>query len=112
MAARVPVLRRHHMREFSRQCIDRRHDLVAARHRQIAAGAEIVLNVDDQKHITVADSQDVAHAPIRSRLHRCALWGLKRIWPTRAAKSAASRQRTCGEGAGSLLRGEDSALEL
>jgi hypothetical protein len=46
--------------EFCRQCIDRRYDLVAARHRQAAARTEIVLNVDDQKHIAVADSQNIA----------------------------------------------------
>ena len=45
MAARVPILRQHHVAKPRRETVDDRHHLVAARHRQRAAGAEIVLHV-------------------------------------------------------------------
>ena len=40
MAARVPVLGQHHVRELSAKPVDERHHLVAARHRQGAAGTK------------------------------------------------------------------------
>jgi len=49
MPRRVPVLRHHHMGEALRQRVDDRHDLVAAGNRQLAAGTEIVLDVDDDQ---------------------------------------------------------------
>jgi hypothetical protein len=55
MTARVPILRQHHVLKFCRQPIDQRHDLVAARHRQIAAWAKVILQVDHKKNIAVAD---------------------------------------------------------
>src|SRR5207302_8710825 len=51
MAARVPVLGQDDMRETLGETVDRRHDLVALRHRQRAAGQKIVLQVDDQQNI-------------------------------------------------------------
>ena len=49
MAGGMPVLRQHDMLGVPDQLVDQRHDLVAAGHRQRAAGAEIVLQVDDDK---------------------------------------------------------------
>ena len=57
MAARMPVLRQHDMGELRRQAIDHRHDLVASRHRQAAAGTEVVLDIDDQEYIALADAE-------------------------------------------------------
>ena len=54
MPARMPVLRQHDVREFFRQAVDQRHHLVAARHRQIAAGTEVVLYIDDQQDVALS----------------------------------------------------------
>ena len=53
MAARMPILRQHHMGKLRGQAIDQRHDLVAAGHREAAARTEVVLDVDDQQDILV-----------------------------------------------------------
>jgi hypothetical protein len=45
------------MLEFGCQSVDQGHNLVAARHSEAAAGAEVVLDVDDEKRIVLADSQ-------------------------------------------------------
>ena len=55
MAARMPILRQHHVGEFCRQRIDQRHDLVPARHRQAAAGAKVILDIDHEQHVLFAD---------------------------------------------------------
>jgi hypothetical protein len=55
MPARMPVLREHDVREFGRQRIDQRHNFIAAWHGKAAAGTEIVLDVDNEKHIPLAD---------------------------------------------------------
>ena len=70
MAARVPVLRQHHMRESRGQAIDQRHDLVAARHRQPAARTEVVLDVDDQQDVAIADRRTCS--VIAGRFRCCA----------------------------------------
>ena len=57
MPARMPVLRKHYVREFGRQGIDQGHNLVATRYGEAAAWTEIVLDVDNEKHIVLADSQ-------------------------------------------------------
>jgi hypothetical protein len=49
MTPRVPILRQHHMIESLDQPVDRPDDLVPLRHRQRTAGAEIVLDVDDDQ---------------------------------------------------------------
>ena len=49
MAGRMPVLRQHDMFGIADHVVDQRHDLVAAGNRQRAAGAEIVLQVDDDE---------------------------------------------------------------
>ena len=59
--ARMPVLGENHMREPLCQSIDERHDLVAARDRERAAGTEVVLNVDHQQNILRADSDLLSH---------------------------------------------------
>jgi hypothetical protein len=52
----MPVLRQHDVREPPRERVDHRHNLVAARNCQRAAGsidsgAEVVLQVDDEQHV-------------------------------------------------------------
>ena len=49
MARRVPVLGQDHRVEFGHQGVDIGHDLVALGHGKRAAGAEIVLDVDDDE---------------------------------------------------------------
>ena len=51
----MPILRQHHVREPLGQPVDQRHDLVPARDRQPPAGTEVVLDVDDDEDIAVAD---------------------------------------------------------
>ena len=48
---RVPVLRQQNVREDPRQRVDEGNDLVAARDPQRAAGAEVVLQVDDEQRV-------------------------------------------------------------
>ena len=55
MAARMPVLGQHHVAESCGHPVDDRHHLVAARHRQRAAGAEIVLHVHHDENVVVAE---------------------------------------------------------
>ena len=49
MACRVPVLRDDHGVKAAHQRIDARDDLVPAIHGKRAAGAEIILDVDDEE---------------------------------------------------------------
>ena len=55
MPARMPVLREHDVREFGRQRINQRHNFIAARHGEATAGTEVVLDVDNEKHIALAN---------------------------------------------------------
>ena len=55
MTCRVPVLGQHDMGKALRQAIDDRNDVMTARNREIAAGAEIILHIDDQQYIAIAD---------------------------------------------------------
>src|SRR5262245_46651534 len=57
MPARMPILREHDVREFGRQGIYHRHNFMAVRHGEAAAGTEVVLDVDNEKRIALADSQ-------------------------------------------------------
>src|SRR4051812_14149617 len=50
----MPVLGQHHMIEAFSETIDDRHHCIAAGHCERAAGTEIVLHVDDDKHIILA----------------------------------------------------------
>ena len=43
---RMPILRQHYVVEFFRQYVDQRYNLMSTRHRQIAAWAEVILNID------------------------------------------------------------------
>src|SRR5262249_52482261 len=51
----MPVLGQNDVGEFFGNAVDRRHDLLPARHGQRAAGAEIVLDVDHKQDIPVGD---------------------------------------------------------
>jgi hypothetical protein len=61
VARRMPVLGEHHMGEFRGEPADRRDDLVAMRHRQASAGAEIVLHVHHHEHVGRADRDLACH---------------------------------------------------
>jgi hypothetical protein len=45
----VPVLRKDDVGEFFRESVDDRNDLVGVRYGQVAAGHEVILNVDDEE---------------------------------------------------------------
>jgi len=49
------------MCEASGQTIDQRNHLVSTRNRQRAAGTEVVLDIDDQQRVAVADGETLAH---------------------------------------------------
>ena len=51
MAGRMPVLRQDHVLVLGDHPVDDRDDVVAAGHRQRAAGAEIVLQIDDHEGV-------------------------------------------------------------
>ena len=70
MAARMPVLGQHHVLETPGQPVDHRHDLVAARNRKPAARAEVVLDVDHQQDIPIADTQSSVMLPASCRFKR------------------------------------------
>jgi hypothetical protein len=57
----MPVLRQHHVAEPRGQCIDQRHDLVAARNGEASLGTEVVLHVDNQEDVVVADRKLLSH---------------------------------------------------
>src|SRR6266478_117933 len=57
MAARMPILCEYDIPEALRQTVDDRYHLVAARDREAAARAEIVLDIDDQQNVVFADRQ-------------------------------------------------------
>ena len=63
MAARMPVLRQHHMARIARasRLITGTTSSPRGTARR-AAGAEIVLHVDHQQHIALADGETVGHA--------------------------------------------------
>ena len=62
MAAGMPVLGQYHVGEALGEAVDDGYHLIAARDRETAARAEIVLHVDDEKHIA-----SLAH----EARHRC-----------------------------------------
>ncbi len=51
----MPILRQHDVFKVFRQLVDNRHDLITARYGKRAAGAEIVLYVNHDEDVTVAD---------------------------------------------------------
>src|SRR5713101_3998351 len=82
MARRMPVLRQDDVLEALGERIHERHDLVAFLHREPAAGAKVVLHVDDDQGILdsgldlrrrrhpgfpLSDSRDVDQAVVERR---------------------------------------------
>ena len=57
----MPILGEDHMGEARGELIDDGDNLVAVRHGEIAAGAEIVLHVDHQQHVAIGDLDRIAH---------------------------------------------------
>jgi hypothetical protein len=55
------------MSEVRREVVDERNHLVATRHGEAAAGAEIVLDVDDQQHVMLTDRDLVSHRRVSFR---------------------------------------------
>ena len=55
MSRRMPVLRQHDVFKVFRELVDNRHDLIAVRYGERAARAEIVLYVNHNEDVTVAD---------------------------------------------------------
>ena len=55
VARRMPVLGQRDMSEALGETVDDRHHGIAVGHRERAAGAEIVLHIDDQQQIVVAN---------------------------------------------------------
>ena len=50
VVARVPILREDDVGEPGGQPVDKRNDLIGARHLQRAARAEVILNIDDEQN--------------------------------------------------------------
>lgn len=61
VSGRMPVLRQHDMAKAAPERVHDGHDRIAIRHREIAAGTEIVLDVDDEQHGPVVGHR---YAPI------------------------------------------------
>ena len=61
VAGWVPVLRQHHTVESRGEAVDDRHDLVSARNGKRAAGAKILLHVDDDEDVVAVDGRGFAH---------------------------------------------------
>ena len=59
------------------------HDLIAARNREAALGTEVVLDIDDQQNILIADREISGHAGTLS----C---GAKRLSTSSASRTRAS----------------------
>jgi hypothetical protein len=66
MPARMPVLRQHNMGKLCCQRVDHGHDFVAARHREAAARAKIMLDVDNQEDVVLADRETFCQRAILS----------------------------------------------
>ena len=57
----MPILGEHDVLEAPGEPIDERHDLVPVRHGQATAGAEVVLNVHDEKNIAICGPDGLRH---------------------------------------------------
>jgi hypothetical protein len=67
MAGRMPILGQHHMLKALRKPIDDGDDRVAISNRESAAGAEIVLHVDDEQQIVgLNEHGDLREIRVRS----------------------------------------------
>src|SRR5262245_8356575 len=83
----MPILRQHHVSEPRGERIDQRHDLVAARNREASLGTKVVLDVDNQKDVLVADRELSSHGGTLS----C---GARRMSTSVASRVSASAIRT------------------
>src|SRR5579884_1317412 len=63
MIGGMPILRQNDVREPSGEAIDDRNHLVAARNRQRAARAEIILNIDYKENVALPGSHAAHRAP-------------------------------------------------
>src|SRR5262249_11941569 len=61
---RMPVLSEYHVTEFFAQAIDRGHDLVAARHREASARTKVVLHVDGEEDVALAERNSVSQGDL------------------------------------------------
>lgn len=57
MSLWVPILREDDVLKALRNSVDRRDDSISARNRQLPAGTEIVLHVDDNEDVLGSDLQ-------------------------------------------------------
>ena len=55
MPGRMPILCEDHAAEIFRKPVDDRHNFIAARHSHSAARTEVVLHIDHDEDIAVAD---------------------------------------------------------
>lgn len=69
MAERMPILRQDDMLEMRRQPVNPRHNFLAARHGQLSAGAEVILDIDHQQEIARADRPTRDHARACERMN-------------------------------------------
>ena len=82
VVGRMPVLRGHDQFILRLEAIDQRHDPVAFRHRQRAAGTEVVLNVNDDKsrhggdHFAIRWPKITCPWALRPTKQRRAAWSL------------------------------------
>ena len=53
MPGAMPVLRANDMRKVRGELIDKRNDCVGVWHRKRAAGAKVILNINDQQHLAL-----------------------------------------------------------
>src|SRR5438067_206811 len=51
----MPILREHDVAEVFREPVDDRYDFIALRHSKCAAGTEVVLHIDYNEDVAVAD---------------------------------------------------------
>src|SRR4029077_18555963 len=55
VSGRMPILREHDIAKVFREPVEHCYDFMALRYRKCAAGTEVVLYIDNDEHIAVAD---------------------------------------------------------
>src|SRR5579883_630475 len=83
MPPRMPILGQRHMRETLAQLVRDRNDFVALGHRERAAGAEIILHIDDEENVLVTQEHGANSVSRRA--------GARLTCPKRC-------QKECGDG--------------
>src|SRR6202040_2646870 len=78
MSGRMPVLREDDVAELLAKPVDDRHDLIAARYGERAVRTKIVLHVDDDQNVAVADCVSCGQFCLRSFLS-CVFILMRRI---------------------------------